>query len=125
MTSSQTIKNALILIPEHTTDHICTRLREHLRTLKRKGLIVGISGGIDSSVTLALAVNALGTDRVLTLQMPERHSADETLSLSGSLAKAFDVETIHEDISGPLEAVKFYQRYEKAVQIVIPEYTAE
>jgi NAD+ synthase len=98
---------------------------EHLRTLKRKGLIVGISGGIDSSVTLALAVKALGTDRVLALQMPERHSADETLSLSGLLAQTFDVETIHEDISKPLEAVRFYQRYEKAVQIVIPEYTAE
>jgi NAD+ synthase len=125
MRSSQTIKSALNLIPEQTTDDICRRLRDHLRTLKRKGLIVAISGGIDSSVTLALAVKALGTDRVLTLQMPERHSADETLSLSGALAKVFDVETIHEDISGPLEAVKFYQRYEKAVQIVIPEYSTE
>ncbi|TKB07438.1 NAD(+) synthase [Desulforhopalus sp. IMCC35007] len=125
MTSSQSIKSALKIIPEQTTDQICTKLIEHLRTLKRKGLIVGISGGIDSSVTLALAIKALGTDRVLALQMPERHSADETLSLSGLLAQTFDVETVHEDISGPLEAVKFYQRYEKAVQIVIPEYTAE
>lgn len=125
MTSSQAIKNALNLIPEQTTNQICTRLKDHLRTLKRKGLIVGISGGIDSSVTLALAVKALGTDRVLTLQMPERHSADETLPLSGLLAQSFDVETIHEDISGPLEAVRFYQRYEKAVKIVIPEYSAE
>lgn len=125
MTSSQAIKNALNLIPEQTTNQICTRLKDHLRTLKRKGLIVGISGGIDSSVTLALAVKALGTDRVLTLQMPERDSADETLSLSGLLAQSFDVETIHEDISGPLEAVRFYQRYEKAVKIVIPEYSAE
>ncbi|MFT5700523.1 MAG: NAD+ synthase [Desulforhopalus sp.] len=125
MTSSQTIKSALNVNPELTTEQICTRLREHLRTLKRKGLIVAISGGIDSSVTLALAIKALGTKRVLTLQMPERHSADETLSLSGLLAQTFDVETIHEDISGPLEAVSFYQRYENAVQIVIPEYSAE
>lgn len=125
MTSSQTIKNALNLIPEQTTDQICKRLKEHLRTLKRKGLIVGISGGIDSSVTLALAVKALGKGQVLALQMPERHSADETLSLSGLLAQTFDVETIHEDISAPLEAVKFYERYEKAVQRIIPEYSAE
>lgn len=125
MTSSPTIQSALTLIPEQTTAQIYTRLWDHLKTLKRKGLIVAISGGIDSSVTLALAVKALGTDRVLALQMPERHSAEETLSLSGLLAQTFDVETIHEDISGPLEAVKFYQRYEKAVQIVIPEYSAE
>lgn len=125
MTSTETIKNALNLIPNETTDNICARLREHLRTLKRKGLIVAISGGIDSSVTLALAVQALGKDRVLALQMPERHSASETLSLSGLLAQTFNVETIHEDISGPLEAVNFYQRYEHAVQIVIPEYSGE
>jgi NAD+ synthase len=125
MTLSQTIKSALNIIPEQTTDQICTKLTEHLRTLKRKGLIVAISGGIDSSVTLALAVKALGTDRVLALQMPERHSADETLPLSGLLADTFNVKTIHEDISGPLEAVNFYQRYEKAVQIVIPEYSVE
>ncbi|BHH86258.1 NAD(+) synthase [Desulforhopalus sp. 52FAK] len=125
MTSSQTIQSALNVIPEQATDKICIRLKNHLKTLKRKGLIVAISGGIDSSVTLALAVKALGTDRVLALQMPERHSADETLSLSGLLAETFGVATIHEDISGPLEAVDFYQRYEKAVKIVIPEYTAE
>lgn len=125
MVSSETIKQALHLDPDQTVAHICARLKEHLTFLKRKGLIVAISGGIDSSVTLALAIKALGKDRVLALQMPERHSADETLSLSGLLAQSFDVETLHEDISSPLESVGFYNRYEKAVQIVIPEYTAE
>ena len=123
MIPSQTIKKALNVIPDQTTDQICTHVRKHLKTLKRKGLIVAISGGIDSSVTLALAVKAVGTNRVLTLQLPERHSAEETLSLSSLLANSFDVETIHEDISGPLESVGFYHRYEKAVQIVIPEYS--
>lgn len=123
MTPHETIKKALTLNLVQTTDQICSKLKEQLRTLKRKGLIVAISGGIDSSVTLALAVKALGKDRVLALQMPERHSADETLSLSDLLAQTFDVESIHEDISGPLEAVNFYQRYEKAVQQLIPEYT--
>lgn len=122
MTSEKPIAELLRIDPHEETKRISTRLVELLRVMKRKGLVIGISGGIDSSVTLALAVQALGRDRVLALQMPERHSAEETLHLSGLLADTFQVERIHEDISQPLEAVNFYQRYEEAVRQVIPEY---
>jgi NAD+ synthase len=91
--------------------------------LKRRGLVLGVSGGIDSSVTLALAVRAVGKEKVLVLQMPERHSAEETLYLSGLVADHFGAEKIHEDISGILDAVGFYRRYADAVRTVIPEYT--
>ncbi len=124
MTNRQTIKDALVLAPEQEVDRISLRLVELLRIMKRKGLVIGISGGIDSSVTLALAVKALGRERVLALQMPERHSAKETLYLSNLLADTFAVERIHEDISKTLEAVKFYKRYEEAVRQVIPDYTS-
>jgi len=90
---------------------------------KRKGLVLGISGGIDSSVSLALCVQAVGKDRVLALQMPERHSAEETLSLSGLVADHFGVQKVHEDITGTLEAVGFYRRYDEAVRSVVPEYS--
>lgn len=90
--------------------------------LKRRGLVVGVSGGIDSSVTLALAVQAVGKEKVLVLQMPEKHSADETLCLSGLVADHFGVEKVHEEITGILESVGFYRRYEVAVRSVIPEY---
>ena len=123
MTLTKSIKQALILDPEKEANHISSRLIELLRSLKRRGLIVGISGGIDSSVTLALAVKALGKDRVLALQMPERHSAEETLYLSGLLADTYGVERIHEDISETLEAVGFYHRYDETVRTVIPEYS--
>ena len=102
---------------------ICDRIRRILANdLKRRGLVVALSGGIDSSVTTALAVRAVGADRVLVLLMPERHSADETLDLSRSVADAFEAPYVHEDISGILEAVGFYRRYDEAVRQVIPEY---
>ncbi len=125
MTSSNSIKQALVLDPEQEVKRISSRLTELLRGLKRKGIVVGISGGIDSSVTLALAVKALGKERVLALQMPERHSAEETLYLSGLLADHFKVEKIHEDISEALDAVGFYRRYNEAVCGVIPEYNSD
>lgn len=102
------------------TDQIKTLLA---RRLKRRGLVVGLSGGIDSSVTVALAVKALGPERVFALLMPERHSADDTLALSTAVADTFKVDRTLEDISTILDAVGFYRRYDVAVRQVIPEYS--
>jgi len=101
-------------------DQIKTILARHL---KRRGLVVALSGGIDSSVTVALAVKALGPERVFALLMPERHSAEDTQTLSTAVADAFKVDRALEDISTILEAVGFYRRYDAAVRQVVPEYT--
>ena len=98
-------------------------LTASLRAFKRKGFVVGISGGIDSSVTLALCTNAVGPGRVLALQMPERHSAEETLGLSGLIADHCGVQKVHENITPVLEAIGFYQRYDNAVRKAIPGYS--
>ncbi len=104
-------------------DKICIGIKRLLAgDLKRRGLVIGISGGIDSSVTAALATRALGPERVLSIQMPERHSAEDTLGISSRLADHLGIQRIHEDITGILEAAGFYSRYDEAVREVIPEY---
>ena len=113
----------LQLDPEKEVEKISNRLRQIMaKEVKRRGIVVALSGGIDSSVTAALAATALGSDRILALQMPERHSAAETLMLSGLVADRFGIEKIHEDITGILDAVGCYRRYNEAVRKVIPEY---
>jgi len=108
---------------EKEVAHITARLRELLkRDLKRRGFVIGISGGIDSSVTAALCVKAVGKERLLALQMPEKHSASETASLSEQLADQYGLPRIYIDISSILSAVGFYEKYDRAVQLVIPEY---
>ena len=115
--------DVLHIDPEKEVAKISKRLRDLMvNRLKRRGIIIGLSGGIDSSVTTALAVKAFSQARVLALLMPERHSASETLKLSSSVADHFGVESIHEDISGIFEAVGFYRRYDEAGRLVIPEY---
>lgn len=116
-------KDVLQLDPEKETVKICGRLRELMRTqMKRPGVVIGLSGGIDSSVTAALAVRAVGAERVLGLEMPERHSAGETLRLSGMVADFLGIKTVREDISAILESVGFYRRYDEAVRMVVPGY---
>jgi len=104
-------------------DEIATRIRALLKEpLHRRGLIVGISGGIDSSVTAALCVEAIGRERTLGLQMPERHSADDTLALSTLLADSLRMPRIAIDITAVLEAVGYYEKYDQAVRSAIPAY---
>lgn len=116
-------KDILTLDPENETQKIYSQIHSLMsKQLKRRGLIVALSGGIDSSVSVGLATKALGPERVVALLMPERHSSDDTLDLSKSVAETFGVKWFHEDISGVLEAVGFYRRYDDAVRKAIPEY---
>jgi len=76
-------KDVLKLDCSQETEKIVTALRRFLSVrLKRRGTVVAISGGVDSSVCAALCVRAIGKDRVVGLQMPEKHSSDETVAFS-------------------------------------------
>lgn len=89
---------------------------------KRKGVVVAVSGGIDSSVVAALCVDALGPERVFGLHMPERESSDETLGLSRLLTDSLGIDSVLEEISPVLEAAGCYRRRDDAIRMVVPEY---
>jgi NAD+ synthase len=115
--------DVLLIDPEQETARIERRLRAHLAgALHRRGVVLGLSGGVDSCVTAALAARALGPERVLALEMPERESAPDSLALSALAASHLGIQRICEDITPPLEAVGFYRRYAEAVRQVVPEY---
>lgn len=102
---------------------ICDAIRRDLReTLRRRGAVVAVSGGIDSAVALGLTVQALGSKRVLALLLPERDSSPETLVLGRRVAERFGTEWVEEDITGVLESLGHYRRYDEAVRAVVPEY---
>jgi NAD+ synthase len=103
---------------------ISREIQRLLASFRRRGLIVGLSGGIDSSVTAALCVQAVGRERVFGLHMPDRHSAEDTLALSRSVASHFGFDSAEEEITGMLEAAGCYSRQEEAIRGVIPEYGA-
>ena len=117
--------DALEIDVERAVDEIVEMLRTTVsRKLHRRGGVVGVSGGIDSSVTLGLTARALGPERTLALLMPEADSDPQTLELSRSVADAFGVETIVEDITPILSALGAYERREQAVREVVPQFDA-
>ena len=104
------------------TERIADVLRRYLGDFRRKGFVVALSGGIDSSVTAALCVRAVGPGRVFGLHMPERASAPDTLRLSRAVSDTFGFDSTVEEIADTLEAVGCYRRYDDAVRRVVPEY---
>ena len=109
--------------PEIEVNRICGKLRQSVfDTLHKQGGVVGISGGIDSSVVLALAVKAFGADRVVGILMPERESSPESTKLAQNLAAELGVKTVTECISDILEGFGCYRRRNEAISRVIPEY---
>jgi len=90
--------------------------------LKRRGVVVALSGGIDSSVVGALCVRALGPERVLGLMLPEKDSSPETRSLSRMLVDHLGIPAEYHDITDILAAVGCYTYRDEAIRSVIPDY---
>ncbi len=98
-------------------------LRAHLATIRRFGLVVGMSGGVDSSVCAALAVEAVGPKHVLGLFMPERESDPESLRIATVVARQLGIPCVTEDISPVLLGAGCYRRRNEAIRKVVPEFS--
>jgi NAD+ synthase len=103
--------------------HITTRIRDVVHgPLRRKGAVVGISGGIDSSACAALCVKALGPEHVVLLMLPDRDSSGASLELGRKLAQSLGVTAVEENITPILEGAGCYKRQHEAIRAIFPEY---
>lgn len=109
---------------EQEIARVSATLNSYLAATKRRGIVVALSGGIDSSVVAALCVAALGKERVFGLHLPERESSPETLTLSRLVADSLGIDSRVEDISPVLEAAGCYRRRDEAIRLVCPEFGA-
>jgi NAD+ synthase len=90
--------------------------------LRRRGLVVAISGGIDSSVCAALSVRAIGAKKVFGLLLPERDSSGFSTERGRLLAEHLGIEYQVHDIAPALEALGCYQQRDEAIRRVVPAY---
>ncbi len=116
-------RDALAIDAARAVTEITTAIRQQVaQVLRRRGVVVGLSGGIDSSVVGALCVRALGPERVVGLLMPERASSSESTELGRLLASQLGIRTELVPIAGILEAAGCYDYQTQAVRAVIPDY---
>jgi len=120
------LANELQIDKAEVTEQIAATLRQQVgEVLSRRGLVVGMSGGIDSSVCAALAVRALGPAHVFGLLMPERESDRQSLDLAARWADALGIAYVVEDITPMLAALGCYARRNAAIRRAMPEFQDE
>jgi len=116
--------DSLVIDYKQEVNKICSTIREILRTkLHRRGLVIAMSGGIDSSVSAALCVKALGPKKVFGLLLPEKDSSDESLKRGKLLADHLGIEYHVENIAPTLEAIGCYKWRDEAIKATFPEYS--
>ena len=93
-----------------------------LGDLKRRGAVIGVSGGVDSAVVAFLCARALGREKVLCLLMPERDSSSDSLRLGRQVVEALGVASAVEEIGPTLAAAGCYTRQDDAIRRLFPDY---
>jgi NAD+ synthase len=119
---TQFSRDVLDIDAEAVATEVAAAMRRMTNDLKRRGLVVGVSGGIDSSVCAALGVRAVGPDRVTALLMPEADSDPASSERGELLCKTLGVAHEVEDIAPALTALGCYRRRDGAIRRVFPDY---
>jgi len=115
--------DALAIDAAGEVERIAAALREQvLRTLRRSGTVVGLSGGIDSTACAALATRAFGARKVLAVLMPETDSDPDSLCLGRAVADWLSIDHVVEDIAPTLKAMGCYARRDAFIRELVPEF---
>jgi NAD+ synthase len=105
------------------TDRITEALRHQLlKDLRRRGVVLGLSGGVDSSVVAALCVRAIGPKKVFGIMMPEQDNDPDSLRLGRAVAEQLRIDSTVEDITPVLAGAGCYRRRDEFIRRLFPEY---
>ena len=116
-------EQVLKLDTEQVLRSICEAIRSQVhQVLRRKGAVVGVSGGVDSSVCAALCVRALGKEHAVALSMPDRDSSKDSLRLAEQLAANLGMRWLVEDIEPVHVGAGCGRRQTEAIRTIFPDY---
>ncbi len=104
---------------------VCGFIREQTMRLKRRGAVIGLSGGVDSALSAALCVRALGKERVLGLMLPDKESHPDSEAFATSHARQLGIQFEKIDITPVLEAFGSYDKRDAVARSVFPEFTRD
>ena len=118
-------KDSINLDPVKEVEEITSKLKDYVtKKLKKRGAVVGISGGIDSSVVLALCAKTFGPERVLGVMMPENDSNPDSLELAKKLSAKFNTKYVVENMTEAVAGFGCYKRRDEAIKNVFPEFNS-
>ena len=126
MTRAELSPQALEIDCAREVERICRWMVETVgQQLHRRGVIIALSGGVDSSVCGALAVRALGPAKVFGLLLPEHDSASSSADRGARVAEQLGIRYTLENIAPTLEAIGCYRWRDEAIRMVFPDYASD
>jgi len=111
---------------EKSVEEISTFLHDEIfEKFHKQGAIIGLSGGIDSTVTMELCVKALGPEKILGLTMFEKESNENNKSLIDKISKNHDIKIENIDITTILDSYGVYSNREEIVKNYFPNFNSD
>ncbi len=98
-------------------------IREQVRAMHRKGIVIGLSGGVDSALSAALSVEAVGKDRVLAMLLPDKESSPQSAEFATKQAEILGIEALTVDITPVLDAFGTYEKRDAVAKAIYPEFS--
>jgi NAD+ synthase len=115
-------KDILKINCEAEAERISAFIREQLQQMHRDGIVIGISGGVDSAVSVALSVRALGKEKILGLLLPDKESSPQSAEFASKHARQLGIRTETIDITPVLEAFGTYEKRDGVARSIFPEF---
>lgn len=97
-------------------------IKENVHDFKKEGIVIGVSGGIDSALVAALSVEALGAERVFGLILPEKESSPSSRELGIDLCNKLNIRYQEVPITPMVESFGVYAGKEALIREVFPQY---
>lgn len=110
---------------DELTEELKLFIRDQVTGFKKKGAVLGVSGGIDSAVALTLCVQELGKENVYGLLLPEKESAPSSRTLGAEICESLGVSYEEVPISPIIQALGIYDKKEQIIKRTCPEYDPE
>jgi NAD+ synthase len=120
--SNVNILNELNRDSDKLAENLKGFIRDQVTAFKKKGVVLGVSGGIDSAVALTLCVQEFGKENVYGLLLPEKESAPSSRTLGAEICESLGVSYEEVPISPILEALNIYEKKDQVLKRACPEY---
>ncbi len=119
-------RDVLEINPEEETEKVVKFAVDQVKHVyHRKGIVIGMSGGVDSAVMTAIAVRAVGKENVLGLILPEMESNPVSAQYAAKHAEALGIVFREIDITPTVESVGGYSMRDELIKKLVPEYSPE
>lgn len=115
-------KDVLGLDRSSEAERIVTFIKDQIKSLHRKGVVIGLSGGIDSALSASLSVRAVGRENVLALLLPDKESSPQSAEFATKQAAQLGIRALTVDITPVLEAFGTYEKRDAVARAIYPDF---